>query len=222
MKIHILTDSLGGPRIANEETVNFENTWISKVTKKFNKFDFSYLVRHSLNTSEITNNINKYLAPYSADYNIIQVGIVDSFPRVLLKNERFIILKLPFNIGKNIILKMIRRYYNNITSIYYRNEVNFDNFQRNIRLISSNFKCQFIPIIPPSLEYLKICSKAEDSIKRYNSVLHENCFDTEKFGLFCEKLNNKNGELVISDHHHLNNAGHEKISIYLESILGNV
>ena len=60
MNIHLLTDSLGGPRLNKISKVYFNNTWIDKIIHSFNQHKISYLVRHSLNTNHIVNNQDKY------------------------------------------------------------------------------------------------------------------------------------------------------------------
>ncbi|MDA9120284.1 hypothetical protein N9J83_09145, partial [Opitutales bacterium] len=140
MKIHLLTDSLGGPRLNKISEVYFSDSWIAKIIDTSKQYKISYLVRHSLNTNQIVNNEDKYILPYNSDLNIIQVGIVDCFPRVFLYNERSVLSKLPLSIGTKVILPFTKKYYKTLTSLIKRNEVPFEKFLHNINYLSSNFK----------------------------------------------------------------------------------
>lgn len=222
MNIHLLTDSLGGPRLNKISKVYFNNTWIDKIIHSFNQHKISYLVRHSLNTNHIVNNQDKYILPYNSDLTFIQVGIVDCFPRVFLYNERSIISKLPLSIGTKFILPFSKKYYKTLTSLIKRNEVSFQKFIYNINYLSSNYKIQYIPIIPPCDDYLAICPNAEFFVEKYNSVLGKHSCNQEEFISFLNFLKRNRSNLVIEDYHHLNNYGHNCVYQYVFNFLSSL
>ena len=128
-------------------------------------------------------------------------------------------MNFQFSIGNKIIIKFIKINYNNITKLFYRNEIDIKSFNYNICFLSNNYNCQFIPIIPPSSEYLKTCSKAGIEIQKYNNILCDNSINPVLFRNFLKSIDNINGEYVIEDHHHLNIYGHKKIMRYVESFI---
>ena len=221
MKIHILTDSLGGPRTNESEEVYYRDTWISKIVDEFGSdYTISSLVRHSLHSSEAIQNLDKYVNGFEPDILIIQLGIVDSFPRVLLQKERFLIMRLPFKLGHFFVSKIIRKIYPHFTKIIKRNEVNISQFEKNVKLLK---KCasqvHFIPIMPACSEYLKISPTANKRIKEYNQILHSETSNIKLFSEFLNDSNFKSGCYVIDDYHHLNKLGHNKVHLYLRKVL---
>ena len=224
VRMHILTDSLGGPRTNESEDVYYENTWISKIIGEFkSSYTISTLVRHSLHSSEAIQNLNKYVNGFEPDILIIQLGIVDSFPRVLLQRERFLIMRLPFNIGNFFIRKIVRKIYPYFTKVIQRNEVNLIQFEKNVRLLKEcALQTHFIPIMPACDEYLKISPTANKRINDYNQILASQTANVELFNEFLNDKNFKSGRYVIDDHHHLNKLGHEKVYQYLFKMLSSV
>lgn len=101
MRILLLTDSLGCPRIE----VPVEKTWTFKIMKEWcGKSIFYTYCRHGLDSKDIYISINdiKELEP---DIILCQVGIVDACRRALTKRERQIISIFP-----GVFQKAIRTY----------------------------------------------------------------------------------------------------------------
>lgn len=221
LSMHLLTDSLGGPRTNESEDVYYEHTWISKIINEFSRdYTISTLVRHSLNSSEITRNLNTYVNGFAPDVLFVQVGIVDSFPRVILQKERFLIMRLPFNLGEFIIKKVIRKIYPYFTKFIKRNEVSLDKFEKNMVLLRSRCaKIHFIPILPACDAYSRISPTANNSISQYNKVLANLTANPRLFEDFLNDENFKSGKYVINDYHHLNLSGHDKVYRYVREVM---
>ena len=121
-KILFITDSLGLPRTFPEKILA-ENTYPNITTKFFHdnyhkQYMFFQYRRAGLTTAFINYEINEgSLISYKPDIIVLQVEIVDCYPRALTKIERAIISRIP--IFNNIMKKIIKRYYKKI--VHYRN-----------------------------------------------------------------------------------------------------
>ena len=234
MKVLIIADSLAMPRNENQDIVNPDETWPTLISAlndnvQIQSFALRARVSRSLNESALHNN---YLASYKPDVIIIQIGVVDSMPRIIsLLESRILNKKIR---GFNLVPAFIREHYIRCKSsrrgyITARNPLakvhtKPNNFKKHfsdfIEKTSRSFhhKIRFI-IIPILINEAYMEQKSPGAVSNknlYNSFLREMArFKNVQFldeGLF----NNRPPEEVFcSDGYHLNPAGNRLLAEYV-------
>lgn len=207
----MITDSLGSPRVVPEE-VSDESTWSYRLVDAFNhNVKWRLFIQPGLDTSQMMFNVDRYLAAYKdVDGIILQIGVVDCYPRALTKAELSIVTRLP-KIFSNIIHWFVKKNYRSLVlnrGIHY---VMLDDFRSNLEAIKSEFSDAFflvVPIAPPSERYIQKNPKVLDAVISYNSVLREVFGDA-----YLEECyqGGDNKDIFLSDQHHLNHQGHEMV-----------
>jgi lysophospholipase L1-like esterase len=214
-KVIIVTDSLGGPRYA-EENIFYEDTWVFKIInffKPFKDIEFYPMVVYGLDSRQLLEKAKTELPLYKPDFVILQFGIVDCAPRALKEKEIkfFTFLKL-----SGIVQKLASKYHNILTTIRKIERVKIREFKYNVKIIfdilrNNNAKVIVIPIAPPCIGFIKHSPRVKDNIIKYNKVLEENAdyFLVNAYKDFDPE------ECFLKDLHHLNRKGH---SILFENI----
>ncbi|CAK4070521.1 hypothetical protein [Vibrio sp. 16] len=203
----LLTDSLGYPRIA-EDSPLASNTWTYKLARKLKeKYNFYFDIKTGRTTSEIVKNLSIHFGAYDADIVIIQVGIVDCYPRALRKSELQILSRLP--VINKVSKFLVSKYYGGIVrlrNISYVDEVTFEENIIKIRDFFANTKLIVIPIAPANNAYCRANPLVKDNIVKYNNILHKVMGDNCVVNIFDEL----NKELAyVSDNHHFSSYGHD-------------
>ncbi|MBQ4861993.1 hypothetical protein J8L98_09855 [Pseudoalteromonas sp. MMG013] len=210
-KVLILTDSLGLPRCAPEETED-NDVWVYKLTDALSSsYSFRMLRQRSLDSSRLIENIDSSLKAYKdVDFVILQVGIVDCYPRTISKENLRWINKTPKWV-QNFIYKKVKSNANYYIERHDNRFVKPDEYLRNIEKLKSTFpdsKFLVIPIGPACESYAKSNSKIKSSIEEYNLIL-EKSFQTGYLSNIFEDV--ELTDMYISDGHHLSEQGHNRV-----------
>ncbi|RJE77350.1 hypothetical protein BGP78_09055 [Pseudoalteromonas sp. MSK9-3] len=210
-KVLILTDSLGLPRSPPEETVD-DDVWIYKLTDAFSSTcSFRMLRQRALDSSRLIENIDSSLKAYkNVDFVILQVGIVDCYPRAISKENLRWINKTPKWV-QNFIHKRVKA-----NEQYYieRDDNRFvkpNEYLKNIEKLKNVFpssKFLVVPIGPACESYAKKNSKLKASIEQYNHILAKS-FPTGYLSKTFEGVILE--DMYISDGHHLSKQGHIRV-----------
>jgi hypothetical protein len=142
------------------------------------------------------------------DAVIVQAGIVDCAPRFAGKLELKAYQAIPV-IGKRIIKGLNRNWVRKARKISY---VGPEKFKKNIAKIVANYSplpVLLIGIVPAAEAYEKKLSGVTRNIGRYNEIL-------EAAGTFLS-LSEIPSTGIMSDHHHLNAAGHSYVAQLAEA-----
>jgi lysophospholipase L1-like esterase len=208
-KVLFITDSLGLPR-CQPEPVPAESTWTymlsSKLPDLFScKILFYYHCLHGLTTDSIVEHLHSILGAYSPDMVILQVGIVDCYPRAVRKSELAILRRIPL-LGK-ITHWLVRRYYPKLVVARNISYVDIKSFEiNNLEILSyyKNIELLVIPIAPPNEAFEKKNPAVRERISKYNEILLKVYGDRYLDGLFSRS---DLRELFLSDNYHLSESG---------------
>jgi hypothetical protein len=215
LKILFITDSLGLPRL-KPELISGEEVWINILQQKINldhknNFLFFNYNKGGLNTNMLTSEFkNGPLLAYEADIVVLQVGIVDCYPRSLKKIENAILSRIP--VVNIISKKFISYYYKEIVKFRKISYVNKKRFEKNIRHmkdIYSKSKIFIIPIAPANEKYKCINPLIEENIFDYN-LIFKKIFKND----FLDKAYSEADieQLFLSDNHHLSLYGNKHLA----------
>jgi lysophospholipase L1-like esterase len=206
-KVLIITDSLGSPR-CTPEYCSDEHSWTYQLCDKFTeRAYFRPIISPSLDSSQLKNKVSNYLKAYeNVTIIVLQIGIVDCYPRALKKNELSLVIRLPSMLSK-FIHKMVKRHYSFLVKHRNIQYVSVDEFRVNITEFKHEFpdaKFVVVPIAPASTTWERKNFRVGSAIKEYNEVLKD-IFDD---GLIddCYPEDHKN-DIFMSDQHHLNELG---------------
>ena len=209
MKILFITDSLGLPR--NEpEVVNFEETYIQLIRKRENwdVYSFSKGGATLKELSEINSFHGNFLN--QPDVVVIQSGIVDCAPRAFKAFESKVLS------GLNLFRFIPRRLISLLRKKRKITYLSIEKFSYALKKIkkhypSSLFLC--LEILPASIEYECKIKGVSENIKLYNKILYQS-------GMNIIPTSDFDSSFIMTDHHHLNKFGHEKLAeIITTSIL---
>ena len=212
-KILFITDSLGLPTL-NPEPVLVDESWPYLLTSELlsianSSISFYYHCLHGLTTDAVVDHLQGVLGAYAPDMVIIQVGIVDCYPRALKKNELALLSRLP--LLNKIFQRLIKKYYRQLVARRNIHYVDIEKFESNSYRIFNyykNIEIAVIPIAPPSDAFVVKNPKVLDSISKYNSVLQR------VYGQFFlgEMYNTKSiSDLFLSDNYHLSVVGNRHV-----------
>ena len=106
MKVLCISDSLGLPR----DGVSYEETWFYKLITRFPHVHFISKFQRLQTTSVLKE--KDYSSYYHPDIVIMQLGICDCAPRIILQNDlKWLLLERILNrINKNLFWKLIKKY----------------------------------------------------------------------------------------------------------------
>lgn len=212
-KILFITDSLGLPRL-NPEPVLADESWPYLLTSELlslpnSSFLFYYHCLHGLTTDAVVDHLQGVLGAYAPDMVIIQVGIVDCYPRALKKSELALLSRIP--LVNKIFHRLIKKYYKQLTASRNIHYVDIEKFENNCYRIFNfykNIEIAVIPIAPPNDAFVAKNPQVLDSISKYNSVLRG------VYGQFflSEMYNTTSiSDLFLSDNYHLSVAGNRHV-----------
>jgi hypothetical protein len=207
MKILILTDSLGLPRL-KPELCSFEETW--PIVLK-NKYPNIHQVSIGAATSQVILKQINYQKAFNPDVVILQVGIVDCAPRFMSRKELDITYGLG-SFGKGLRFLFNRNWIKKLRNISYTHEVEFE---KNIIDIKKSFTCPVITIdiLPADEGYERLLPGVTNKISAYNNILKQH------FEYLVESKDVINHKGIMTDHHHLNKIGHAYFVTKIEHIL---
>ena len=204
-KVLVLTDSLGLPRM-KPELINDEQCWTYRVADRYAaEFRFRVVSVPGMDTSQLMSLVDDYYQMIEADVVVVQVGIVDCYPRAIKKIELSLLLRMPGYFSRYIHRWVKRNYATLITKRGIR-YVQPDDFKANLQRLRERFprsKIVVVPIAPPSAAYVLKNPCIETSVLEYNAMLAASFPD----GFLAECYPAKACDIFLSDNHHLNALG---------------
>lgn len=212
MKVLCISDSLGLPR----DGVSYEETWFYKLTTRFPHVHFISKFQRLQTTSVLKE--KDYSSYYHPDIVIMQLGICDCAPRIILQNDfKWLLLERVLNrINKNLFWKLIKKYKKRspdvvmVTPEKFRGNVSsyFDNLinQEHVKRII------VIKIGTSGSEKLKKSSPfLRDNIEKYNHIYEEYASKSNGIVSVVDPLDSMKEEDFVEDGYHVNGKGNTKI-----------
>lgn len=209
-RVLILTDSLSLPR-DKPEVCEYENTWPALI-KASGKHIVHQVSIGGATSSFLLKQLH-YHAMFKPDIVILQMGIVDCAPRFANQFELEIINRLPFR--KKILEKLNKPSVKKFRNLTYTPIKYFKNNLNKISRRLGNLKIVAIGIVPAVEAYEKVLPGVTNNIRSYNAILETS------FTNFID-LSAMPAEGLMSDHHHINAAGHQYIFNRLKAHLNSV
>lgn len=215
-RILIVTDSLGLPREIPDK-VNYENTYLYKLKSFFRQtFPEIEIISVSIGGGSINELSKQILGYYKAtkpDLVIMQSGIVDCSPRMFKKSEIALLQIIPI-IGK-VTFKLARNFKTSIRKfrrITYTSPKEFERIAIELKEVFGD-RIYWLGILPAREKYELLVPGISKNIKQYNDLIQKN--------YLAQFINLNNFPLkgISSDHHHLNEYGHQLIAQQLKSLL---
>lgn len=161
-------------------------------------------------TTSLNLDVKNYLKCYEADIVILQVGIVDCYPRSITRKELIWLSRIPL-INK-ISAKLVKRFYRQIVLARDITYVSCDEFKNNIKEIIESFpEAKFIalPIAPPCNSFITKNPLVKRNIDKYNLILKA-IFKSDFFdGCYANADIDK---LFLKDNHHLTKYGQSLVA----------
>ncbi|XDD51528.1 SGNH/GDSL hydrolase family protein [Leptospira sp. WS92.C1] len=217
-KILLLTDSLGLPR-PNTPEIKDSDVWTYLVAEKLkNEYLFFFQRIGGLHTRELISQSQfGYLAGYSPDIIILQIGIVDCTPRSVREKELKLFQFLPEKIS-NKIHQYVKK--NHIKLIYKRKikyvypaefEANLNQFKS----IFENARIFAIAISGPNDSLSKNNPYLVDAVDLYNEILKK-LFGSSFINPYSRHDLDAN---LLEDGIHLSRRGHLVVANAVEKVL---
>ncbi|QBJ61968.1 hypothetical protein B1F84_02410 [Pseudoalteromonas sp. DL-6] len=215
----IITDSLGLAR-AEPELVRAHEAWTQIVISDNSlreKFNFYIYSRFGYTSEGLKNEMDTYLKAYEPDIIILQVGLVDCYPRAMKKVELAIIRLLP-SFLQRLIRNLISKHYKKLTKWRTNRYVTPNDFAQNLSLFRNKFENSEFLIIPIAPAHKSICernSKFEESVSLFNLILSD-IFPNQ----FCKDIyESMDGEIFLSDGQHLSVNGNKQLAEKVTKLL---
>lgn len=168
-----------------------------------------YHCLHGLTTAAIVDHLHGVLGAYSPDVVVLQVGIVDCYPRALKRGELAILRRIPM-LGK-LTHWLVRKYYRKLVVTRNISYVDIKSFEKhNLEILSfyKNIKLLVIPIAPPNDAFVKKNPVVRERVLKYNEVLAKVYRERYLDDVFCGvDVSN----LFLSDDYHLSKYGNRLI-----------
>lgn len=209
MRILFLTDSLSLPRLNTEEQVDLEDTYIEKLRARFPEFTITDSAIGGATIVDLYKQVFYYKS-VRPDIVILQSGIVDCAPRAYKKFGKKVLSKLGLINKLTGLTRWLRKYRGyTLTS-----PTKFTYYLNKIKSEFPNSDFYTLGILSASDDYEKKVPNIKRNVNRYNHLLKVN----SKF------IDNTDipFDAIMSDHHHLNQKGHQLIFNKLEDLLNSV
>lgn len=213
-KILFITDSLAFPRSVPEH-INYEETYIAKLKNSFQDLDFIHIGYSGATVSDFKNLLMAYWDTLKPDIIVVHCGIVDCAPRALTKVEGQIARRIPiFNKLIEKIVKKNSKYLRKKRRITYTSPKHFKNHLKEIITKFNGAKSIAIEITPIPDVYEAKAPGIKANQKRYNGIINNIGFSH----VTSAQLGIKD---LMSDLHHINKQGHDKVYLSLKEIISN-
>lgn len=209
MKILIITDSLGLPRI-NDGVIT---SWVELLVEK-RRGDIVYTycfpglsIQHLLYQDQPG---YRWLSTWKPDLIVIQMGVVDAVRRALNNAERNLLKKAPKYI-MGVARKILSGNHYRLSKARDIHLGSIEDYTFFINDLKKNAGCPivFIKIAPPGKRMRENTHNAESDIKRYNDAIES--FADETFLFLDPYRNDEMDSLLLEDGHHLNREGVMKV-----------
>lgn len=208
-KVLVLTDSLGMPRI-KPELIDDEQCWAYRLADR-HALDFRFRVVSvpGLDTNQLVALVDDYYQAIDADVVIIQVGIVDCYPRAVKKTELSLLLRMPSFLSR-FVHRWVKRNYAKLIARRGIRYVQPAQFATNLQCIRQKFprsEVFVVPIAPPSAAYVSKNPCIEAAVEQYNATLLASFSN----GFLAECYPAQARNIFLSDNHHLNAMGNDYV-----------
>jgi acyl-CoA thioesterase-1 len=220
-KILILTDSLGLPRM-KPALVSDVDGWVYKVVDNFcGRFYLRTVSVPGLDSTQLVSMADDYYRAIKPDIIIMQVGIVDCYPRAIKKAELSVLLRLPGFISTPI-HRAVKKFYTRLISHRKIQYVPLCQFKENMKRLKDMFAGSvflIVPIAPPSMVYVKKNPLVAVSISQYNEAL--SVLFGDGYMNDCYQVGDSE-RIFLSDNHHLNAVGNRVVFQAVERALNSI
>ncbi|WP_210643497.1 hypothetical protein [Pseudomonas sp. Tri1] len=205
----MLTDSLGLPRV-QPECVSDDECWVYRLQDTFSHvFKFRAICTPGMDTRQLLVASRNYHQAIKPDLVILQVGIVDCYPRALRRSELSIIMRLPRMLN-TLLHQQVKRHYGYLIKrrrIQYVGAAEFKENLQSVRDLFPGAQFRIVPIAPPCSDYKAKNPLIESAVTSYNGILTD-LFGAEVLGSCYAEGGDR---LFMNDHHHLNATGHTQV-----------
>jgi hypothetical protein len=207
-KVLFITDSLAFPR-AEPEFVSYEETYLCLLKNEFPDCDFIHQGRGGATIVDLYKHSAYFHETLQADLVFVQSGIVDCAPRALTVIEQQVISRIP--VMKALFLGMIKKYSHVLRRVRNMTYTPLPAFRSYVSQFERLFpNVHWIGILPATEAYDAQVNGIRRNVAVYNAVLQEHRYvDTADF----------DANSIMSDHHHLNRVGHQKMYEKLAAII---
>ena len=224
MNILFLTDSLGYPRVEPEGT-GARDVWPYKTRDKCEASDcksslFFFDMKAGRHTDSLLVDVDNHILAYEPNVIVLQVGIVDCYPRSLKMVEQQILTRIPIVRGfsKNV----VKRFYKQIIMARKITYVDLSTFQNNLAELKSKFPGVIwivLPIAPANRRWQIKNPLVKGNIDLYNGVLKKE-FGPSYLSVTYDAADIE--RLFLADNHHLSKYGHSVVSLHVSKKIGEV
>ena len=200
-RVLVVTDSLAFPR-DDPELVRYEETYIAILKGWFPRIDFFHHGKGGATLVDLYKHTAYYHHTLRPDLVLIHAGIVDCAPRALTVLEQQIVSRLPM-LGPPL-TALVKRHSATLRRIRKMTYTALPDFVAAMDAFHAVFaEICWIQILPAPAAYETKLQGIGRSIERYNASLRGRPHvETAGFG----------AADVMSDHYHLNRAGHLKMA----------
>lgn len=211
-KILLLSDSLGLPRLT-PEAVLADETWTYRLAALRPQHRYYYHCIGGLTTEAAVQHLGGVLGAYRPDVLIVQLGIVDCYPRALTRQEVSVVSRLPA-LGP-MVHRYVRRNYSSIVARRRIAYVALEDFIRHSTTLRAHFAeaaLLAVPIAPPNEAYQRKNPLVKTQVERYNQAIAAVYGDGYLGSLYAGA---DMAKLFLSDNYHLSAYGHELVAARL-------
>lgn len=199
-KILFITDSLAYPR-SEPEGVAYDDTYVALVKNEFTDCDVIHHGRGGATIEDLFKHASYYHDTLKPDLVFVQSGIVDCAPRALSVIEQHLVSRLPL-LNRPLIF-LVKRYSGLLRRLRRMTYTPLPAFEAGMARFEAVYpNVYWIAILPASSEYERKLEGITANTERYNQRL-------------CRGKHVPTGDfdpsMIMSDHHHLNRAGHHKM-----------
>lgn len=177
--------------------------------KKTAHLPFFFDMKPFRDTRSLLQDVKNDGLSYLPDVIVLQVGIVDCYPRALTKFELQIVSRIP--VLNRLSKAIVKRYYTSIVKKRNIAYVSLSEYERNLIMLKFLFqsaKWIVLPIAPPSKSYIQKNPLISERVKAYNAAQKKVFGDDFKDELYSGFDLNRT---FLSDNHHLSKYGHENV-----------
>lgn len=231
MRIVVLGDSLCLPRITEEETIEWEDTWPKVLETHLRKLDKNTEVincgkRSRRITSILGTDFTEDILLKKPNYVIFQIGVVDAAPRIFSLREKAFLNKriFPWRLKQWLIAERKKQRRKIIAkdamAKVYTSPEEFRTSLRSFsgKLISNgleNIKALFIPILA-HLDTMEEKSPGySKNIELYNNILADYCRVKSHFFLSTATPLSFNKDIFCMDGYHLSKKGNQELAKHI-------
>ncbi|NMX92989.1 MULTISPECIES: GDSL-type esterase/lipase family protein [unclassified Pseudomonas] len=216
-KVFVLTDSLGLPRV-KPARIDDEQCWTYRLADQHAaSYRFRVVSVPGMDTNQLVSLVDDYYQAIDADVVIVQVGIVDCYPRAIKKTELSLLLRMP-GVVNRLIHRWVKRNYATLIVSRGIRYVQPEQFKANLQRLSDQFpraKVLVVPIAPPSAAYITKNPRIEAAVAQYNAILASSFPNGFLAGCYPALAE----DIFLSDNHHLNAMGNEQVFQAVSAVL---